>query len=46
MHRREDFPTIDQKQHYRILSGGLDHTWAKPFVDQNPKSPIRERIVL
>ena len=32
MHRREDFPEIDERQHYRILSGGLESTWAKPHL--------------
>lgn len=31
MHRREDFPGSDTNQHYRLLSGGLDQTWAKPL---------------
>ncbi|OXM87496.1 FAD-dependent oxidoreductase [Paenibacillus rigui] len=32
MHRREDFPGADAGQHYRLLSGGLDQTWARPIT--------------
>ena len=27
MHRREDFPELDERQQHRILSGGLDEVW-------------------
>jgi succinate dehydrogenase/fumarate reductase flavoprotein subunit len=30
MHKREDFPTLDAGQHYRLISGGLDQVWVKP----------------
>ncbi|WP_372814762.1 FAD-dependent oxidoreductase [Paenibacillus sp.] len=35
MHRREDFPGSDTKQHYRLLSGGLDQLWVRPLSDQD-----------
>ncbi|WP_375345621.1 FAD-dependent oxidoreductase [Priestia megaterium] len=31
MHRRDDFPFMDSKQHYRILSGGVQEVWARPL---------------
>jgi succinate dehydrogenase/fumarate reductase flavoprotein subunit len=40
MHRREDFPGIDQNQHYRLISGGLDHTWVKPEIKE------KEEVIL
>jgi succinate dehydrogenase/fumarate reductase flavoprotein subunit len=33
MHKREDFPQADGRQHYRILTGGLDELWSKPDPD-------------
>lgn len=35
MHKREDYKTLDEKQHYRLVSGGLDRVWVKP-------EPVRE----
>ncbi|MFC4101989.1 FAD-dependent oxidoreductase [Paenibacillus xanthanilyticus] len=29
MHKREDFPTQDEGQHYRLISGGLDDVYVK-----------------
>ncbi|MWC30663.1 FAD-dependent oxidoreductase [Paenibacillus sp. MMS18-CY102] len=29
MHKRDDFPTQDNNQHNRLISGGLDHVWVK-----------------
>ena len=29
MHKREDFPTLDEAQHYRLISGGLDRVWVR-----------------
>ena len=29
MHKREDFPQLDNEQRYRLVSGGLDHVWVK-----------------
>ncbi|MBA2940102.1 FAD-binding protein [Paenibacillus sp. CGMCC 1.16610] len=45
MHRREDFPRIDENQKYRIKSGGLDKTWAKPLVDGAQPKVIKEAVV-
>ncbi|WP_238178006.1 FAD-binding protein [Paenibacillus contaminans] len=30
MHKREDFPQLDEAQQYRLVSGGLDKVWVKP----------------
>ncbi|AHV99095.1 FAD-dependent oxidoreductase [Paenibacillus sabinae] len=30
MHKREDHKGIDDNQHYRLISGGLDTVWVKP----------------
>lgn len=32
MHKREDFPELDRRQRYYLISGGLDdvHVWARP----------------
>ncbi|MNI12632.1 L-aspartate oxidase [compost metagenome] len=40
MHRREDFPAIDQNQHYRIISGGLEQPWAKPLVEVDKQAGV------
>ncbi|MFD0697076.1 FAD-dependent oxidoreductase [Paenibacillus sp. GCM10027628] len=45
MHRREDFPNLDANQHYRIFSGGLDHTWAQPLIEQPVQSTLREAAI-
>ncbi|MEW9698784.1 FAD-dependent oxidoreductase [Paenibacillus sp. SI8] len=45
MHRREDFPGVDPSQHYRILSGGLENTWAKPLIEQPSHFTQREAAV-
>ncbi|KKI90634.1 pyridine nucleotide-disulfide oxidoreductase [Bacillus sp. SA1-12] len=29
MHKREDFPNINESYHYRLLTGGLDLIWVK-----------------
>lgn len=45
MHRRDDFPRVDQGQQYRIISGGLDTTWAKPLIDPSFSSVKKEAVV-
>jgi succinate dehydrogenase/fumarate reductase flavoprotein subunit len=30
MHKREDYPELDPRQHYRLTSGGLDRVWVRP----------------
>jgi len=30
MHKREDYPSLDAGQHYRLTSGGLDQVWVRP----------------
>lgn len=30
MHKREDYPTADPRQHHRFLVGGLDEVWVQP----------------
>ena len=34
MHYRDDFPTLDEGQRHRVLSGGLDFVWTR--VDEAP----------
>ncbi|GIP16419.1 oxidoreductase [Paenibacillus montaniterrae] len=34
MHKREDYKSLDENQHYRLVSGGLDHIWVKPEAVQ------------
>ncbi|TXK83880.1 FAD-dependent oxidoreductase [Paenibacillus sp. N3.4] len=34
MHRREDFPQTDPNQHYRLLSGGLNHVWTRALTGE------------
>lgn len=34
MHKREDFKALDENQHYRLVSGGLDQIWVKPEAVQ------------
>ncbi|GGI45207.1 oxidoreductase [Paenibacillus marchantiophytorum] len=29
MHKREDYPTLDDSQRYRLISGGLDQVWTQ-----------------
>lgn len=29
MHKRQDFQASDERQHHRLISGGLDHVWVK-----------------
>ncbi|MNB71151.1 Fumarate reductase flavoprotein subunit precursor [compost metagenome] len=30
MHKREDYKALDDSQHYRLVSGGLDDIWVSP----------------
>ncbi|SBW22832.1 glucose-inhibited division protein A [Candidatus Protofrankia californiensis] len=30
MHKREDFPNLDDSQHYRLVTAGLDEVWVAP----------------
>lgn len=40
MHKRTDFPQQDPKQHYRLVSGGLDQVWVKPEPEVAQKEAV------
>ncbi|WP_336775589.1 FAD-binding protein [Paenibacillus sp. MMO-58] len=44
MHKREDFPTQDAGQHYRLISGGLDQVWVKPEA-VNEKAGTEKEVI-
>jgi succinate dehydrogenase/fumarate reductase flavoprotein subunit len=45
MHRREDFPVMDQEQRYRIISGGLDSPWAMPLQGIQRNESAKEAVI-
>jgi succinate dehydrogenase/fumarate reductase flavoprotein subunit len=45
MHRREDYPVMDQEQRYRIISGGLDRPWARPLQGTQRNESAKEAVI-
>ncbi len=42
MHKHENYPQLDAKQHHRLISGGLDRVWVKPEQEISVKELIKQ----
>ncbi|MEP0892242.1 MULTISPECIES: FAD-binding protein [unclassified Leptolyngbya] len=45
MHKREDYPDLDQTQNHRLISWGLDRVWVEPN-GRSQSSLVKEAVAL